>query len=86
VVSEPVASPSKSKSDAPKLTYNERREFELLEKEIPSLEKEKQDLEIRMNTEGINYDDLQLAANRIATLIALLEEKEFRWLELSERA
>ena len=75
----------KPKAAVQKLSYNEKREFETLEKDMPLLEKEKQDLEINMSKEGINFDQIQLAATRVADIIALLEEKELRWLELSER-
>jgi ATP-binding cassette subfamily F protein uup len=75
----------KPKAAVQKLSYNEKREFETLEKDMPLLEKEKQDLEINMSKEGINFDQIQLAAKRVADIIALLEEKELRWLELSER-
>jgi ABC transport system ATP-binding/permease protein len=71
---------------AQKLSFNEKREFEQLEKEIAQLGQEKQELEITMSTEGLNYDAIQAAANRMGILLALLDEKEMRWLELSERS
>jgi hypothetical protein len=32
----------------------------------------------------LSYEELQTAAQRVGELLASLEEKEFRWLELSE--
>jgi ATP-binding cassette subfamily F protein uup len=38
-----------------------------------------------MKNGGMDYDALQKAAERISTIVQLLDEKEMRWLELSER-
>ena len=59
-------------------------EFENLEKEIPELQKEKMLLEEKMSA-ALPYDGLKLAADRISQIIQMLDEKEMRWLELSER-
>ena len=56
-----------------------------MEKEIPSLQKEKTTLEEKMNGGGMEYNALQKAAERISTIVQLLDEKEMRWIELSER-
>lgn len=70
---------------AEKMTYKEKTEMDSIEKEIPQLEKEKKDLEEKMSLGSISYDELQLAATRIGTILSLLEAKEIRWLELSEK-
>ncbi len=69
-----------------RLSYNEKREFELLEKEIPLLEKEKTDLELKLSTGNQSYEELQKIGNDIIEVLAKIEEREMRWLELSERA
>jgi ABC transport system ATP-binding/permease protein len=74
----PVASAKK------KLSYKEQREFEALEKEIPALEKEKQEIYTRLQTEGLPYEELQKLTERIGTITRQIDEKELRWLELSE--
>ena len=56
-----------------------------LEKEIPALEKEKKLLEVKMNNGAMNFEKLQEAAERVNEIIVLLDKKEMRWLELSER-
>ncbi|MEO7312967.1 MAG: ABC-F family ATP-binding cassette domain-containing protein [Chitinophagaceae bacterium] len=73
-------------ADSPKkkFSFKEKREFEILEKEMPALEKEKAAIAEKMNNGATNYDELQAMANRIAAITALMEEKEMRWLELSE--
>lgn len=67
-----------------KLSYKEKFEFESLEKEIPLLQEEKLLLEQKMSG-PLSYDELQNAAARISELVATIDEKEMRWLELSER-
>jgi len=68
-----------------KPSFKEKHEFEQLEKEIPDLQKEKSTLEEKMNAGSMDYDALQKAAERISSIVELLDEKEMRWLELSER-
>jgi ATP-binding cassette subfamily F protein uup len=74
-----------SNSSGQKLSFKEKRELELLEKEMPELQKEKAVLEIKMNEGKPGFDELQKAAERIGTIVQLLDEKEMRWLELSEK-
>lgn len=69
-----------------KMGFKEKREFELLEKEIPALEKEKETISEKMNNPKLSYDDLQLLSKRITEIVGLLEEKEMKWLEFSEYA
>lgn len=68
-----------------KLSFKEKNEFESLEKEIPALEKEKKVLEAKMNNGTMDFQKLQDAAERINEIMVLLDKKEMRWLELSER-
>ncbi len=67
-----------------KLSYNEKREFEMLEKELPKLEEEKRSLEERLSEEGLPFDELNAISERISELINMIDTKEMRWLELSE--
>jgi ATP-binding cassette subfamily F protein uup len=67
-----------------KMSFKERREFESLEKEIPALEAEKTNLTESMNQPGLPFSEMQSRAERIAVITNLLDEKELRWLELSE--
>ena len=68
------------------LTFKEKREFETLEKEIAELSKEKELVNIRLNTSDTSFEELQTLSNRIGEVTKLLDEKELRWLELSELA
>lgn len=66
-----------------KLTFKERREMEALESEIEQLTAEKEELTALFNG-GSTSDDIAAKATRYAEVNALIDEKEMRWLELSE--
>ena len=68
-----------------KLSFKEKHELEQLDKEMPLLQNEKDTLTLKMNNGNLQYDELQKIADRITQIIALLDAKELRWLELSER-
>ena len=68
-----------------KMSYNEKREFEQLEKEIPELEQEKADIETKLSSGEITDNDtIVKLSERFSLLAELIDEKEMRWLELSE--
>ncbi|MBL7734723.1 MAG: ABC-F family ATP-binding cassette domain-containing protein [Chitinophagaceae bacterium] len=69
-----------------KLSYPERKELESLTKELQNLEKEKNELTEKLNSAGLSYEELTKMTNRIAEITALTDNKELRWLELSEFA
>jgi ATP-binding cassette subfamily F protein uup len=83
---EPKAKEQKAEKKGKKLSYKEQREFEQLEKEIPAIEQEKAEITGKMSQPGLSYDELQKLSARITEVTQLLEEKEMRWLELSEFA
>lgn len=69
-----------------RLTFNERKEFESLSVEIESLESEKKTLEDELSSGQISdYEQVTEKSKRISEIIGLLDEKEMRWLELSEK-
>ena len=67
-----------------KLTWKEQQELKALDEELPRLEAEKADLETRMSSGALSPADLHAASTRYGELQALIDEKELRWLELSE--
>lgn len=72
------------KERARKMSFQEQREFEQLEKDLAQLEAEKSELETALSSGTLNGDELVAMSNRVAEIIDLLDEKEMRWLELSE--
>ena len=69
---------------APKMSFREKREFETLEKEIALLEKEKREIEHTLSNNLTDSNLIISLSDRIGVIISLIDEKSFRWLELSE--
>ena len=67
-----------------KKTYKEKCEFEHLEKEIAALEKEQKTIEEALCSGTLSIDELTEKSKRLPLVKDELEEKEMRWLELSE--
>jgi ATP-binding cassette subfamily F protein uup len=67
-----------------KLTYKEQKELETLEKEIPILENEKREIEIRLGSGEPNSEEMVQLSHRFSELMQLIDEKSLRWLELME--
>lgn len=67
-----------------KLTYKEQQEMQHLEKELEKLSAEKEEIETALNSGTLSADELLTQSNRIAQILEELDEKEMRWLELSE--
>lgn len=67
-----------------KLSFNEKREMEQLEKLIPELEAEKAALEAEMSSGILPIDELTAKSVRISELIDQIDSASMRWLELSE--
>lgn len=67
-----------------KKTYKEKCEFERLEKEIAALEEEQKSIEEALCSGMLPIDELTEKSKRLPIIKDELEEKEMRWLELSE--
>lgn len=89
----PIASNSKEDNDPKKnyrndtkrkLSYKEKREFEQLEEEIIQLEEEQKALEDALSGSELSVEEITEKSKRLASLKNELDEKSFRWLELSE--
>ncbi|MFT6165795.1 MAG: ATP-binding cassette subfamily F protein uup [Vicingaceae bacterium] len=86
-----VQAPEVKKEEKPnayteKLSYNERREYNKLEKEIAKMESKKEELTVKMSNATTDAEELIQTSEEIGKVIAEIDEKELRWLELSERA
>ena len=68
-----------------KLSFNEKREFEQLEIEIAELEEKITKSEELLNSGGLPHGQLYEKSEELGKMKEQLDEKEFRWLELSER-
>ena len=67
-----------------KLSFNEKREYEQLTKDIEALETEKSELETALSSGTLSNDDLITKSQRFQEVKDILDEKELRWLELDE--
>ena len=67
-----------------KMTYKEKTEYAQLEKDIAALEKEKNTLEEQLCSGGLSIEELTEKSKRLPEIKEELDEKEMRWLELSE--
>lgn len=74
----------REQNEQKKLSYKEKREFEALEGEISSLEAKKQKLVDELN-QASDHEKLLELSKSIDDLSKALDEKELRWLELSEK-
>ncbi len=68
-----------------KLSFKERKELEQLTADIDSLTDEKKELESIFNGSRTDSRDISALAARYKELSDILDEKELRWLELSEK-
>jgi len=85
----PVAEAPKEKKEeaAPvkrKPSYKEQREFETLEKELAELDEERKNIYKQLENGGLPYEELQKLTDRVGAINNSIDEKELRWLELSE--
>jgi len=67
-----------------RMTFKEKREFEQLEKDIATLEKEQHEIEELLCSGTLSVNELTEKSKRLPTIKDELDEKEMRWLELSE--
>ncbi|MBS1684336.1 MAG: ABC-F family ATP-binding cassette domain-containing protein [Bacteroidetes bacterium] len=84
-VKEEKPAPKQESAPSKKMTFKEKFEFETLEKELPALTKERDELNEKIASGSLPYEELQKVLARIAEVTGQLEEKELRWLELSEK-
>lgn len=68
-----------------RFTYNDKREYELIEKEIEELEDKKKQLSEIVNSGTLEANELYDKSNELNSVIELLDEKEMRWLQLNEQ-
>ena len=75
----------RARENRPKLTFKEKKEMEELEKTLPLLTEERTSLETKMSSGEMSSDEIIEAAERVRILIAEIDDKEMRLLELMEK-
>jgi ATP-binding cassette subfamily F protein uup len=81
---EPSKQAHASNTQKKKLSYKDQREFEMLEKELANLEIEKKEISEKLSSANLPFEELQKLSERIVEISGLIDQKELRWLELSE--
>ena len=76
----------KPKDDGPKLTYEERKEFNRLEKQISVLEEKKEKITEQFNNPNLTPEEIEKLSIELGEVKNEIEEKEMRWMELAELA
>lgn len=76
-------SPPKENKEKIKWSYKEKREFELLENEIPLLEEKKKIWEEKLS-QSSDAGELAKYSSELGKIIEELDQKSMRWLELVE--
>jgi len=67
------------------LTFHEKKEFDILSVEIENLESEKKFIELKISDGTLNPEAIYEQLTRHGDVVKLLDYKELRWLELSEK-
>lgn len=67
-----------------KLSFKEQREFEALERDIPLLEIKKKNYEVKLSNGTLSVNEIMEMSLNYEKIKTEIEEKEMRWLELSE--
>jgi len=81
---EPKGEAPKKEAPKKKLSFKEQQELESIGKELPKLEKERSELTEQLSDASLPFEKLQQISERINQINELIDEKEMRWLELSE--
>lgn len=79
----PVAT-NTTAAPARRISFKEKHELETIEKEMKQLNIEKDLVTHKLSGGETDFEALQKLSNRITEINNLLDEKELRWLELSE--
>ncbi len=68
------------------LSFKEKKELEELTAELENLENEKSSIEAELAGGELNHEALLTMSTRHGEVLKLIDEKEFRWLELTDKA
>jgi ATP-binding cassette subfamily F protein uup len=79
---EPIAVSEKKR----KMSFKEKQEFEQIEKMLPQLETEKEQLSSELSSGNLSNEQLLEKGARLGLVVDQIDEFTLRWLELSELA
>jgi ABC transport system ATP-binding/permease protein len=82
----PVPVSTSAQSEKKKLSYKEKLEFEQMESVLEELEQRKENLTAKLSDTSLSGDELNTVSMELTELMALIDQKTDRWLELADRA
>ncbi|MDH7446905.1 ABC-F family ATP-binding cassette domain-containing protein [Aquimarina sp. 2201CG14-23] len=85
VDSEPKTKASWKKDNKAALSYNEQKEYSRIERDLKKLELQKKEIEVLFTSGSLEGDKINKESEKLKKIIDEIEEKEMRWLELSEK-
>jgi ATP-binding cassette subfamily F protein uup len=68
------------------MSFKEKQEFEQIEKMLPQLETEKEQLSSELSSGNLSNEQLLEKGARLGLVVDQIDEFTLRWLELSELA
>ena len=80
---ETVPTPSVAAATKKKLSFKEQRELEMIDNEIPELEKKRAEILEKLNNES-DYEKISVFSAELEKISDRMDELETRWLELQE--
>lgn len=80
---ETLPKPSVAPATKKKLSFKEQRELDMIDKEIPELEKKRAEILEKLNNEG-DYEKISVFSAELEKISDRMDELETRWLELQE--
>ncbi len=79
-----IKSVPEKKASTRKISYKDKYEFEQLDELIPKLEEKKAALSDQLNDSSLAYDEIEKISQELTELVAELDEKTMRWMELAD--
>jgi ATP-binding cassette subfamily F protein uup len=73
-----------SSQEKRKLSFKEKSEFDSLEKELEDLEAEKEAQTAVLSSGSSSNEQIMEAGNKLAAIVAAIDSKTARWMELAE--
>ncbi|MBK9255148.1 MAG: ABC-F family ATP-binding cassette domain-containing protein [Saprospiraceae bacterium] len=70
--------------DKPKMSFEQRKEFNRLEKEIKKLEEQKTEIIQKFDDPSLSPQKIMEWSDKLAAIQTQIEEKELKWFELAE--
>lgn len=84
MIPKPAHTPNNTSKSQKRLGFNEKRELTQITQELPILEEQKKALEEQLNKGNLDFEELQSLSEALHKISEELDQKEMRWLELSE--